>query len=87
MLTLDYIQDPGHGWIAADLPMLRRLGIAGTISTYSYRDGDLCWLEDDCDAPRFIAALGKAGIRYRIVETHTRGDAWIRRLPRFEVAA
>ena len=87
MLTLDYIQDPGHGWIAADLPMLHRLGIAGTISRYSYQDDDLVWLEEDCDAPRFIAALGKAGIRYRIVETHTRGDAWIRRLPRFEVTA
>ena len=87
MLTLDYIQDPGHGWIAADLPTLHRLGIAGTISRYSYRDGDLCWLEEDCDAPRFLRALSVAGVAYTIRETHTRGDAWIRRLPRFEVTA
>lgn len=52
MMTLDYVQDPGHGWIAADMHRLQSLGIADTITPYSYRDG----------------------------------DAWIRRLPRFEVA-
>jgi hypothetical protein len=30
-----------------------------------------------------LRALTRAGIEYQITETHTRGDAWIRRLPRF----
>ena len=85
MLTLDYVQDPGHGWIAADVQGLRALGIADKISSYSYRDGDLVWLEEDCDAPLFVGALRKAGIPFTIVETHTRGDAFIRRLPRFSI--
>lgn len=83
MLTLDYVQDPGHGWIAADMQRLRALGIADKITPYSYRDGDLVWLEEDCDAAAYIGALREAGIHYRIVETHTRGDAWIRKLPRY----
>lgn len=85
MLTLDYVQDPGHGWIAADIQRLQSLGLTDKVSSYSYRDGDVVWLEEDCDAPLFVGALTRAGIPYTIVETHTRGDAFIRRLPRFSI--
>lgn len=84
MLTLDYVQDPGHGWISADRAMLARLDLLEHVSPYSYSDGDLIWLEEDCDGPRFVSALSRAGINYRIIETHTRGDAWIRSLPRYQ---
>jgi len=84
MLTLDYVQDPGHGWIAADRAELQRLGLLCTISQYSYDGEGRIWLEEDSDGPRFLRALSAAGIPYTIRETHTRGDAWIRRLPRFE---
>ena len=82
-LVLDYIQDPGHGWIGADIQHLRALKLAETISEYSYRDGDLVWLEEDCDAPRYLRALSAAGVPHRIVDTYTRNDAWIRRLPHY----
>jgi len=84
MLKLDYIQDPGHGWIAADRQMLAFLGLLESTSTYSYQDQDLVWLEEDCDAPRFLSALSRVGIDYEIIETHARGDAWIRSLERFQ---
>ena len=84
MLKLDYIQDPGHGWIAADRQMLAFLGLLEATSTYSYQDQDLIWLEEDCDAPRFLSALSRVGIDYEIIETHTRVDAWIRSLERFQ---
>ena len=84
MLTLDYVQDPGHGWISADRAMLAHLRLLEHVSPYSYCDGDLIWLEEDCDGPRFVSALSRAGINYRIIETHTRGDAWIRSLPRYK---
>lgn len=82
MLTLDYIQDPGHGWIAAPLEQINALGVTPT--PYSYTDGPTVWLEEDCDAPAYLRALTRAGIPYNIREVHTRGDAWIRALPRFE---
>ena len=84
MMKLDYIQDPGHGWIAADRQMLAFLGLLEATSTYSYQDQDLVWLEEDCDGPRFLSALSRVGIEYEIIETHTRGDAWIRSLPRYQ---
>lgn len=82
MLTLDYVQDPGHGWIAADAVHVRALGVTPT--SYSYQDGETVWLEEDCDAPAYLRALTRAGIPYRLNETHTRGDAWIRSLSRVE---
>ena len=84
MITLTYVQDPGHGWIGADRQLLDSLGLADRISEFSYSDGPTVWLEEDCDAPIFLRALTRAGIQYSITETHTRGDAWIRSLPRFE---
>lgn len=51
----EFIIDPGHGWLKvplADLP-------AGFEPTqYSFKDGDFAYLEEDCDAPSFIAAVG-----------------------------
>ena len=84
MLTLDYVQDPGHGWIAADRQMLAFLGLLEETSAYSYQDQDFVWLEEDCDAPRFLSALSRVGIDYQLVDTHTQGDAWIRNLPRYQ---
>lgn len=81
-ITLDYIQDPSHGWIAAPLAQINALGVTPT--PYSYRDGDTVYLEEDCDAPAYLRALTRAGIQYSIREVHTRGDAWIRSLPRCE---
>ncbi len=83
MLTIDYIQDPGHGWIAADIHSLRAYGLTDKVSAYSYRDGDIVWLEEDCDAGLYIRALESAGVPFKIKETHCNGNAFIRRLPRF----
>ena len=87
MISIDYVQDPGHGWLAADVQSLRGLGLLDKVTRFSYRDGDLVWLEEDCDGPAYLRSLSAAGRAYKIIETHTRGDAWIRRLPRFEVTA
>lgn len=83
MLTLDYVQDPGHGWIAADIHALRQYNLTDKVSEYSYRDGDLVWLEEDCDASLYLNALRRAGIPFTLKESHTNHDSRIRRLPRF----
>jgi len=74
MTTLDYIQDPGHGWLAVPLDQLRSLGfrVAGAgdtwpyvgrvISTCSYAKGGMAYLEEDSDASAYMAALDAEGI-------------------------
>jgi len=56
MKTFDYIQDPGHGWIKVPVTLLLELNIAGDISPYSYYKNGFAYLEEDCDAARFMNA-------------------------------
>lgn len=59
--TYVWANDAGHEWLAVGIAELIRLGIADTISTYSYVKGNTAYLEGDCDAARFIEAKQKAG--------------------------
>ena len=56
-----FISTPGHGYLVSTKAMLRELGIAEKISDYSYERNGSVYLEEDCDAPLFIAAMEKAG--------------------------
>lgn len=55
--TFNFHNDPGHGWIEVNLHEMRRSGLNPTdFSVYSYRRGNTFYLEEDCDAAKFIAA-------------------------------
>lgn len=82
-MKLTYYQDPGHGWIATTNAMIQKLGIAGKISQYSYTDGDRVFLEEDLDAYHLVNALRATGEPIEIVESFSKTDSFIRRLPRF----
>jgi len=51
--------DPGHGWLEVQRRDLILLKIANKISGYSYSnpDGKSVYLEEDCDASKYIEAL------------------------------
>jgi len=61
MKTFDYIQDPGHGWIKVPVALLLELSIAGDISSFSYYRDGFAYLEEDCDAARFMNAYARFG--------------------------
>lgn len=84
-LKLEFLADPGHGWLEVDMAHVRRLGIDQDITPYSYisRDGLTAYLEEDCDAPRFIEACRKAGTALELREHHCNGESFIRRLPSY----
>jgi hypothetical protein len=63
-MTYTFHTDPGHGWLEVDRDELVRLGIDGNISQYSYERGDKVFLEEDCDAARFVNAKKAAGEEY-----------------------
>ena len=65
-LTLNYYQDPGHGWVKVKLSLLQKLGISEQISTYSYMRKDNAYLEEDCDLGKLYSALDNAGITLKL---------------------
>ena len=57
MDTFTFINDPGHGWVRVPWTALKDVGLnPQDFSRYSYRSGNIFYLEEDCDAPKFIAA-------------------------------
>jgi len=80
-MRITYLQDPGHGWIAVPLELIRDWGIVP--SSYSYRDASTGYLEEDCDASLFMTAAAARGVSVTLDEHHTDHDSFVRALPRF----
>lgn len=78
--------DPGHGWLAVTRSDLTTLGLSArdfTSCSYVSEDGQRVYLEEDCDAGKFIDAYrAHAGESPKITEKHVNSDSFIRRLPR-----
>ncbi len=90
LLTLDltWYTDPGHGWLRVPMQTVIDIGVAERISTCSYMSVGkrTAYLEEDCDAPTFLAAAGvsmeSAGM---FPFKHLDGQCFIRNLPPFSV--
>ena len=85
--VIDYYQDPGHGWIKVRRAELVSLGIDEDITGYSYQDDSgLVYLEEDCDASRFIGAYRRENPNTKVVfnKIHCNGESFIRALPHYE---
>lgn len=70
--------DPGHAWLAVKLSELEMLGIKSEISNYSYVRGKTAYLEEDCDAGKFIEAMRAKGIEVEVKEGACRERSPIR---------
>lgn len=79
--TLRFIEDPGHGWLEVPLAQYPDALTFGT--GFGYTDGVCAYLEEDCEAPAFMAAHGR-GITIR-EEVH-QSDWHGRSLPRIPKA-
>lgn len=53
--------DPGHGWLEVAADELKRLNISDQISSYSYMKDGKVYLEEDCDATKFVDAKHAIG--------------------------
>ena len=93
MMQLRHIHDNAHGWIGFPEILLDAYDVRP--SSFSYRDPagvwvdgagreylGMVWLEEDCDAPRLLAALRRADVPFTVKEEHHLGDSPIRLLPR-----
>jgi len=68
MKTFNYFADPGHAWIKCSKDLLKNLGIADQISTWSYMRGNYAYLEEDRDATVLCNALIRSGIDFKFRE-------------------
>ena len=65
-----FLNDPGHGWLIVKPAELASVGLTeADISPCSYTNGHQIGLEEDCDAPRFMAAYkAKFGTEPEIID-------------------
>lgn len=81
--TFVFHSDPGHAWLEVSVQKLWSVGLRPQdFSVYSYRRGDRCFLEEDCDAPLFLETYRKVfGERPMFKEVNMDRQHWIRDLP------
>ena len=74
--------DCAHGWIEVSLKQILSTGLmAKDFSIYSYRDGSKFYLEEDCDAPKFLHYY-KINHEVEFNHINYNSDCWIRDLER-----
>lgn len=81
VICLEFIHDAGHGWLKVPHDMMLPPTKA-KISPYSYRDEKFAYLEEDCDAERFVKDLPPY-ITLTTKNIEHRGDSPIRRKDRY----
>ena len=79
-----YHTDPGHGWLEVSFTELHKVGLMPSdFSAYSYLQGSVAYLEEDCDASIFLRAYeAQHGKHADVVEKYSHHEHWIRRLER-----
>ena len=83
--TYTFHSDPGHGWMEVPAADLAPLGLKKTdFSQYSYQKGTNVYLEEDCDAPKFIERCKEKGINIKFAEVSTDNDSPIRSYKRIK---
>ena len=88
VLTLDYIQDPSHGWLSVSRAMARTImgDDFSQISDSSYALNGRLYLEEDCDGPLFMSAAISNGYAVILREVHLNYPAPLRSYPSFAEA-
>jgi len=81
MLELIFHTDNGHGWIEVSKSLVKKFGTR--VSQFSYEKDDKVFLEEDCDAGRFLKALKDDGIEVKIVGKNFNGSHPIRNYNRY----
>jgi hypothetical protein len=61
-LTLTHYSDAGHGWLCVPRHVLKDVGLnAQEFSRYSYGTPSNAFLEEDCDADKFMRHVQSKG--------------------------
>jgi hypothetical protein len=81
-MTFTFHTDAGHGWIEVSLHDMRASGLEPKDFTrYSYRQRNVFYLEEDCDAAKFIAAWQEKTGQHAEFRDAYQPRSFIRQLP------
>jgi len=84
---MEFIEDPGHGWLK--VPKEIFMQELSAVSSFSYSDSNFIYLEEDCDLPQFLDpfikkyGLEKKDVFNHVREISTNEKSAIRNLPRW----
>ena len=67
-MILNFFTDAGHGWLEVEHKELVKMGLDRFISHYSYSRLEKAYLEEDCDAGKYLNKLKELGISYSFNE-------------------
>lgn len=82
IITLNFHNDAGHGWLECNRELIQSAGIEHEISDYSYQRGNDVYLEEDCDMPLLLNALRKRSIGV-VVNDMYQDESPVRRFARY----
>jgi len=74
--------DPGHAWLQVTHQDFCNVGLRPIdFSEFSFRGRDCFYLEEDCDAPKFLKAYESLHKQLIINNVYTNSESFIRLLP------
>jgi len=81
---LNFYYDDGHGWLEVPRSLIP-FHVLKQISCFSYQDRvkEMVYLEEDCDASKFINVYGRDRMAFN--EVCHNGSSKIRQLPQFSL--
>ena len=80
-MSFTFHEDAGHGWLEVEESTARNVGLLPTdFSECSYRKGNVLFLEEDCDGPKFAQAWKSAGKHFAVRTEYHNNECFIRNL-------
>ena len=77
-ITLNFISDPGHGWLEVPIPVFKASGAVASRYSYYSEKRNCVYLEEDWDAFLFMEAV-KGTLEITVTDEHIEHDCFVRR--------
>jgi hypothetical protein len=83
MVKYNFHEDAGHGWLEVPKKDIEKINLLNRLSSYSYINNDLIYLEEDFDAVIFVNKLKENNIFVELNYIYDGNTSKIRSYSRF----
>jgi hypothetical protein len=84
MVKYNFHEDAGHGWLEVPKKDIEKINLLNRLSSYSYINNDLIYLEEDFDAVIFVNKLKENNIFVELNYIYDGNTSKIRSYSRFK---